>query len=94
MPKMNGLELKRTLDEDKELKQKSIPFIFLSNSASPEEIEEAFEMSTQGYFEKPHIYEVYKKVIGLIVYYWELSQSKNNRSFKVKLEDIIDNFSS
>lgn len=89
MPKMNGLELKRTIENDKELKQKSIPFIFFSNSASPEEIEEAFDMSTQGYFEKPQTYVIYKKIIGLIVYYWELSQSKNNKSLNVKPEEII-----
>src|SRR6476620_5279031 len=52
MPVMNGLEVRKRIDEDEFLRRKSIPFIFFSTNAVKREVEQAFELTVQGYFEK------------------------------------------
>ena len=50
MPKINGLKFKSIINEDKEISQKRIPFIFLSTAKKNEFMERAFKLSIQGYF--------------------------------------------
>jgi CheY-like chemotaxis protein len=48
MPVMNGLELKRRIDDDEVIRKKGIPFVFFSTSAMSSIVREAFQMSVQG----------------------------------------------
>lgn len=71
MPRMNGLELLRKIEENEQLKKKSIPFIFLSSSSSEEQIYQAYMLLCQGYFEKPSNYGGYRDIIRCAIEYWE-----------------------
>jgi len=72
MPIMNGLELKRKIDADPVLRQKSIPFIFYSTAASQEAVCEAYtELTIQGFFKKGNDYHRTKAVVKTIIEYWK-----------------------
>lgn len=70
MPKINGLEFKKIIDDDDYLKQKSIPFIFASNAIDRNSIIEAYKLGVQGYFQKPINTEDQAKLLEKIVLYW------------------------
>lgn len=70
MPKMNGLELLRELQEDEFLSQKAIPFVFLSSSSTQAEVKEAYRQNAQGYFEKPVEFRDLVTLIEKVLEYW------------------------
>ena len=74
MPKMNGLELKKAIDSNALLSKKSIPFIFFSNSATSEQVLEAYDYRVQGYFKKPMSVEEQANQLDLIIRYWIISR--------------------
>jgi len=74
MPKMSGMELKKAIDEDKILREKAMPFIFVSGGASAEQVSEAYDYRVQGYFEKPKSIEEQAEVLDLIIKYWIVSK--------------------
>lgn len=72
MPKQNGLEFKRSIDSDPELRKKSIPFILLSTGSRPEYVNTAYsELTVQGYFLKDRDYNQAKVTIKKILEYWD-----------------------
>ncbi|KRD12404.1 hypothetical protein ASE21_00385 [Flavobacterium sp. Root901] len=73
MPKLDGFELRRLVMKNDELSKKCIPYIFLSTSENPENIDKAFELSANGYFKKESTFSVYKSMISEIVSYWKRS---------------------
>lgn len=78
MPVMNGLELRRLIDKDEYLKQKSIPFIFMTTTANPLVVREAYKLSVQGFFEKgSNIHEI-GKLIRQIFDYWQICTHPND----------------
>ena len=70
MPVMNGLEFKEKIDEDFELKNRCIPFVFLSTSARPKEVRKAFELTAQGYFRKSSDFNSLKNCLQNMINYW------------------------
>ncbi|HZI26335.1 MAG TPA: response regulator [Chryseolinea sp.] len=70
MPVMNGLELRRKIQENEHLRKKSIPFIFLSTAARPKEVEEAYDLTVQGFFVKASQLSEMEKSLDLILNYW------------------------
>lgn len=71
MPKLNGIELKMRIDENKELRKKSIPFIFFSTSANKMAVSLAYtKMTVQGFFEKNENYKELVRTLKVIVDYW------------------------
>jgi CheY-like chemotaxis protein len=71
MPGKNGLEFKRDIDADPELRRRSIPFIFYSTAANQEDINEAYvNMTVQGFFQKSSDYGQVKKILQIIFDYW------------------------
>jgi CheY-like chemotaxis protein len=75
IPGMKGVELKRVLDGDENLKMKCIPFIFLSTAAEKEIVNEAYSnLSIQGFFQKPTKYNELKRVLETVLEYWQLSK--------------------
>ena len=70
MPEMNGLELRRQLCETDYLKERSIPFVFLSTSVRTEDVKQAFDLMAQGFFKKAENYAALKKDLQAIVEYW------------------------
>ncbi|MBO9563870.1 MAG: response regulator [Niastella sp.] len=79
MPIMNGLELKEKIQADDFLRQKGIPFIFISTNASPVAVLKAHLLSVQGYFMKPASYSAVRAMLTRIFDYWEHCKHINNR---------------
>ena len=78
MPQMNGLEFKENIQKDDYLKEKGIPFVFISTNASAEAVRKAHQLSVQGYFQKPASFEAIKDMLRKLFDYWELCKHINN----------------
>ncbi|MEO6490772.1 MAG: response regulator [Ferruginibacter sp.] len=78
LPGENGLEFKQKIDDDIDLRRKSIPFIFYSTSADQASIDKAYTgMTVQGFFEKGVSYEEIMDDIGAVVNYWKRCKHPN-----------------
>ena len=71
MPKMNGMELQAAISADARLKEKSIPFVFFTTSATPLAIQQAYKSSVQGFFEKGDTMEKLVRRMRIIIDYWK-----------------------
>lgn len=79
LPMMNGLEFKKMIDENMELRQRSIPFVFLSTSVDKSSVDDAFKnLTVQGFFQKSAGLKELEKTIGTVIDYWHLSRHPNN----------------
>jgi CheY-like chemotaxis protein len=73
LPVMTGIEFKKKIDEDRQLREKSIPFIFFSTSANKQTVNEAYKTLTiQGFFQKPSKVSEFKEVMLSILQYWRI----------------------
>jgi CheY-like chemotaxis protein len=80
LPGLPGIECKRQIDEDKELRKKSIPFVFCSTTVDQKTVNEAYtQMTVQGFFQKKNTYSELKETIRLIVAYWEECKHPNSK---------------
>ncbi len=80
VPPKSGLEFKKSIDDDAQLRRKSIPFVFYSTSSNQRSINEAFiEMTIQGYFKKVNNYHDMKLLIKTVIDYWELCLHPNTQ---------------
>jgi len=70
MPKMTGMEFKKAIDSDPELKTKSIPFIFTTFSTTKEKTTEAYDYRVQGYFKKTYTVDEQAEMLDIIIKYW------------------------
>lgn len=70
MPGMTGLELRTQIDQDSELRRKCIPFIFMTSPVIDYLVEEAYELTIQGLFEKKGTFADWKMQLGSIIAYW------------------------
>ena len=70
MPKISGLDFKKTLDNDKDLRNKTIPFIFSSTSEEKTQVAAAYEYRVQGYFKKPITLDKQAEMLDIIIKYW------------------------
>lgn len=77
MPKMDGLDFKEAIESSDKLKNKSIPFVFLSTACSNLYIERAYSLKAQGFFEKGTSYEQLKNSLQTIITYWQRSKQPN-----------------
>lgn len=78
MPQMSGIEFKTRIHEDSYLREKSIPFVFISTNATNTAVRQAHLLSVQGYFEKPHTMDGVKSLLKLLFDYWKLCKHLNN----------------
>ena len=78
MPRMNGIELKKAINEDASLRKKSIPFVFLTTSTSKRDINEAYELLVQGFFIKPASMGKMRETLKMIVGYWSTCAHPNS----------------
>jgi CheY-like chemotaxis protein len=77
MPKMNGLDFKKAIDNETGLREKSIPFIFATSTSVRSEITQAFDYRVQGYFRKPNTTEEQADMLDIIIKYWIVSSHPN-----------------
>jgi CheY-like chemotaxis protein len=71
MPRMSGLELRRRINEDEILRRKSIPFVFFTTAASKQQVEEAYDLTVQGFFIKEPSFIETQRTFKLILEYWD-----------------------
>lgn len=69
MPKMNGFELRKKINENKRI-HNCVPFIFYSTNADRQYVNKAYELTVQGYFKKPSDMGEIKKQLKNIIEYW------------------------
>ena len=80
LPGIQGIVCKRQIDDDKELRKKSIPFVFFSTTVDQKTVNEAYmKMTVQGFFRKKNSYDELKETIKLIVAYWKECQHPNSK---------------
>lgn len=77
MPIMNGIDLKRAIDADPELRRITVPFVFFSTSAMTSLVREAFELSAQGFFIKGQNLDEMEQTLRIIFDYWNKCQYSN-----------------
>lgn len=70
MPVMTGLELRATIENDPVLKEKSIPFIFLSTTGNPHMVRQAYNLTVQGFFQKKNNLHELTNELKMIIEYW------------------------
>jgi CheY-like chemotaxis protein len=85
LPRMSGLELKMLIDKGADgLREKLIPFIFLSNTATKEELTKAYTYRVQGYFKKPIEVDAQASMLDTIIRYWILCRHPNKVDYDTK----------
>ena len=73
LPQMTGLELKEIINADDKLKRRTIPFIFLSESVNPKDVDSAYMSLVQGFYVKSPTYDGLRNQLRAICEYWELA---------------------
>ena len=70
MPIVNGFELKRAINKDNKLRLQAIPFIFLSTTEQPREVDKGYDLMVQGFFQKPNTFDEIKQLLTTVTNYW------------------------
>jgi CheY-like chemotaxis protein len=70
MPKIDGFELRKKIQNNEELKVKCIPYLFFTTGANRQAVYDAYAMSAQGFFIKPNSVNALQDVIRKIIDYW------------------------
>ena len=70
LPRMSGFELREKVLNESSIRDKSIPFIFWSTSASEAQVKRAYDLSAHGFFLKGRTYNELKNRIQEMVKYW------------------------
>lgn len=77
MPKLNGMELRKQIHENENIRIKTIPYLFFTTSAEQASVIEAYSKSIQGFFIKPSSFEALKNMLKIIIEYWRNCESPN-----------------
>lgn len=78
MPNMDGLTLRRQINQDEYLRKKSIPFVFFTTAASARQIREAYDLTVQGFFLKESSFIETEKTFRLVLDYWDKCKHPNS----------------
>lgn len=78
MPVMDGITLRKYINENERLRKKSIPFVFLTTTAGMPAVRQAYEMSVQGFFEKGSSLTEIGTTLKLICDYWQRCKHPNS----------------
>ena len=79
MPLMNGIELRKCINENEYLKKRATPFLFYTTEVNPIVIELACENTVQGFYEKAITYADIVDQIRSMVEYWERCFHPNSK---------------
>jgi CheY-like chemotaxis protein len=71
MPLINGFELRQKIFTNDQLQNKCIPYLFFTTGANKKAVVDAYALSVQGFFLKPHTEAALKNTIRKIVEYWQ-----------------------
>jgi CheY-like chemotaxis protein len=78
MPKITGFELRKTINANNVLRERSVPFIFYSTAAELEQVREAYNMTVQGFFLKGSSLNEAERTFKVILDYWLLCKHPNS----------------
>jgi CheY-like chemotaxis protein len=79
LPMQNGVDFKREIDTDPELRSKSIPFIFYSTSVDQIIVNEVYgKMTVQGFFRKESSLDDIRECLTRVIDYWEHCRHPNS----------------
>lgn len=78
IPRMNGLEVKDKINKSDFLRRKSIPFVYLSTSATMKSVEKAYDLNAQGYFLKQNSIADIEQHLRIIFDYWRSCRHTNS----------------
>ena len=70
LPGKDGYELKKQVLDGNALYYKSVPFVFLSDKVSNEQIKKAYDLRVNGFFIKDNTLQELKSTFAAIVQYW------------------------
>ena len=71
MPKINGFELRNKVFTNQQLQLRCIPYLFFTTGANKKLVSDAYALSVQGFFKKPHTVPELELTIKKIVEYWK-----------------------
>jgi CheY-like chemotaxis protein len=74
MPRINGFELCNRLNDSRQERARTYPFLFFSTTDTPSFIDQAFGLGIQGYFVKPTEFAELENLLQGIVNYWTGSE--------------------
>lgn len=77
MPKLNGIELRKQIHENEDIRLRTIPYLFFTTSAAQEDVVDAYSKSIQGFFVKPSDFQELKRLVKTIIEYWKECISPN-----------------
>ncbi len=77
MPKLNGIELRKQIHENENIRIKTIPYLFFTTSAEQSAVIDAYSKSIQGFFIKPVSFQDLRELVKVIVEYWQRCESPN-----------------
>jgi CheY-like chemotaxis protein len=80
MPVLDGMSLRKAIEADESLKNKSIPFIFFSTAATDQQVAEAYSLTVQGFFVKGRNFQETQRKFRHILEYWSDCQHPNSRT--------------
>lgn len=75
MPKLNGIELRKQIHENENIRIKTIPYLFFTTSAEQGAVIDAYSKSIQGFFIKPSSFQDLRELVKVIVEYWQKCES-------------------
>ena len=79
LPQESGFDLKRRIDDDPQLRAKSIPFIFFSTYIDKRIVDLAYrDLTIQGFFQKVANYNELKATFKMIIDYWTICKHPNS----------------
>jgi CheY-like chemotaxis protein len=80
MPKITGFQLRKTINANNVLRERSVPFIFYSTAAEVSQIREAYNMTVQGFFLKGSTFDEAERTFRIILDYWTLCKHPNSHA--------------
>ncbi len=79
MPILNGFQLKEEINKNDKLRIQSIPFIFLTTSGRPKDVDVAYNLLVQGFFQKPDTFGEIKDLLKMVTHYWRTAKQPTGR---------------
>lgn len=78
LPGISGIEFKKKIHNNEYLKQKSIPFVFVTTSSDRATVSIAYKMMVQGYFIKPNSVTELATLLDQLLGYWRICRHPNS----------------
>jgi two-component system, response regulator len=78
LPKIDGLEVLKTIKEDEKLKE--IPVVVLTSSTDQRDVHEAYRHYVNSYISKPVDFDKFRQVVQELDYYWTIFNTKPSKS--------------